>query len=479
MDFVKKYLAYGIYILVVLASIGIYAWSIMINNQNIKEYKDIESKYKTASSLSSKAVHENEIKFYNDNIKLAEEDKKNVIDFCKMTSSRPFLFIKIFPFAPQDVRKQYYTNFGGEYCKAIENYLNVLHASDKPSALEEKNYLDNSKRTTTDPAGGGADMRRGGGGDLGMGMTSGSADQKLLIEMREKRAEEISVYANLESFVLYDFWQNHDGSTGTTAELQNDSWYSQIAHWIQEDVVLSINKINSTSNSVSENPVKRLIEISFSGPAATSGSGSGAAAGVGGRAMVGAMRARPITTAARGAINSSGIGVASRTGNIGSLPGIVENAGGGAGATGARSGINALQSPSYQMTIPWTGHYTNTLTDVYHFTTSMIVESNKVNELINALQSARSNPDGTNSRNQITVLQYDLLPVNIQAEEIDGYYYGSGSLVQANIICEYVFFKAGYDSKVPESIKGGATEATAKPAAPAPNPMNNLRGRRF
>ena len=86
-------------------------------------------------------------------------------------------------------------------------------------------------------------MERGGREAFtGAAGAAGSADYKLLVELREKRAQQVSIYANANSFALYDFWSSHDGSSGTTAALQNDSWFSQIAHWIQEDLVLSINK---------------------------------------------------------------------------------------------------------------------------------------------------------------------------------------------------------------------------------------------
>ncbi len=451
-DFIKKYLVYGIYILVILVSIGIYVWAILITGNNVKEYSAIETQYRTATTLGTKAVPENVIQFYNENIKLAEEDKKNVLDFCKTTSSRPFLFINVFPFAPQDVSKQYYTNFASEYCKAVENYLTILRASDKPTALEEQNYLANSKRTSTDAGAGagavGRDPRAGGGGAM---MATGSADEKLLNEFREQRSQQISIYANLDSFVLYEFWQNHDGSTGTTTSLQTDSWYSQIAHWIQEDVALSINKINSLTSPVTQNPVKRLVEISFSGSAASSGTGTGAGAGGGRGGIRGGAFTDPRAGGGRTTMSSSNIDVASRSGSTTVLPGLVVNAEDATGTT--------LTRVSSEMAKPWTGNYSNEITDVFHFSTSVIISSNRINDFINSLQSSRTNADGTNSRNQITVLQYNLSPVNIQTEENNGYYYGGGSLVRADFICQYVFFKSGYESKIPNVLKTTTTVA--------------------
>ena len=50
-----------------------------------------------------------------------------------------------------------------------------------------------------------------------------------------------------------------------------DSWFGQLSLWIQEDVTLSINQMNDIEASVMENPIKRLVEISFCGNVSGSG----------------------------------------------------------------------------------------------------------------------------------------------------------------------------------------------------------------
>ncbi len=482
MELIKKYYIYGVYVLIVLASLGLYAWGMMKNNANIQEYNKINSQYSSAMSLQGKAVHENEIKFHNDNIARAEEDKKAVIDFCRKTSSRPYLFINVFPSAPQVESKQYYMNFAEKYCEGVDNILKIMRAGNKPSELEESNYLEKAKRTTETGADGmGMGMRgeRGGMGGYGA-ITAGSSDDKLRVEMRENRANEISIYSEPESFVLYSFWKEHDGSTGTPATLQFDSWYSQIAYWIQEDVAFSINKINDNTNSssVKKNPIKRLIEVSFGGPSASTGSGS--AAGTMGGGMRGMGRGDMMVNRGgmtggmgRGSASMTAGTSAQRTGSTTALPAPVSK---GAAAPGMEAtGTSAMQN---SMTTSWTKRASDELTDVFHFSVSVIVASDRVNDFINALQSPRTNLDGTNSRNQITVLQFNVNPVNIQAEEAAGYYYGAGALVQVDTICEYVFFRSGYEAQMPDIIKKGPEAAVDTPVT-QPTFDANPRGGMF
>ncbi|MCG8337276.1 MAG: hypothetical protein MJE63_22475, partial [Proteobacteria bacterium] len=272
MQFIKKYYIFGIYILILLLSIGIYVWGLMINGKNSEGFKKIDNQYKIASSLSSKAVHTNELDFLNENLLKAKADGDAVTGFCTKTSQRPLLYTKIFPEAKADESRIHYLKFAEEYVKNIDSLLGSsgLNSGDKPSQLEEQNYLNSSRRArgTTSATGISAD---GFGAGMGVGGMSGSADQKLLVEYRENKAEEISLYSSESSFVLYDFWKNHDGKSGTTPNLQTESWFSQLAFWVQEDIVISINKVNDINKSVKGNPIKRLIEISFAGYPAQTG----------------------------------------------------------------------------------------------------------------------------------------------------------------------------------------------------------------
>jgi hypothetical protein len=72
--------------------------------------------------------------------------------------------------------------------------------------------------------------------------------------------------------------------------------------------------------------------------------------------------------------------------------------------------------------------------------------------------------------NQITILESTLKSINPDDREHELYRYGDDAVMQLDLVCEYVFYKAGYDPFKPSSIKEqpGETDDTATiPAVPA------------
>ena len=59
--------------------------------------------------------------------------------------------------------------------------------------------------------------------------------------------------------------------------------------------------------------------------------------------------------------------------------------------------------------------------------------------------------------NLITILDMQLNPVDQTAPEHKRYRYGEASAVNLDLICEYIFVKAGYDAIIPETIKNKQT----------------------
>ena len=55
--------------------------------------------------------------------------------------------------------------------------------------------------------------------------------------------------------------------------------------------------------------------------------------------------------------------------------------------------------------------------------------------------------------NQISILQSDLKVVDKTASEHELYRYGKGAVMQLDLICEYLFDRAGYDAIKPKPIK--------------------------
>jgi hypothetical protein len=55
--------------------------------------------------------------------------------------------------------------------------------------------------------------------------------------------------------------------------------------------------------------------------------------------------------------------------------------------------------------------------------------------------------------NQITILESRVKPVDLTSFDHQYYRYGADSVVEVELVCEYIFNKKGYDAVKPESIK--------------------------
>jgi len=451
MNFIKKHLVLIIITsVVIMVGMGLFVFGKMKDSANKKKLSQIKSDYSQAAGLAKEVVCQNVLDSLRTNVQLAQDDEKRVTEIARQTSKRPLLFEKVFP-APAEVSsaRSYYNQFGQQYCQAIENLLVVCRSGDRPSAIEEQKVLDSYKgsassegagssrtdtRATTAVPPGGATMPS----EMPRGMSEGAArtmgnpaaaltnlkssEQRLVDELRRKRAQSISVYANTDALCGYGYWQGHPG-TGEPETLSLNSWFSQLSYWIQQDVVLSVAKINDNSKSVLENPVKRLVEIGFAG------------------ATAGAPSVRRDSTSAGSETT------ATRKSNPDNLPQYVIRSPGASGPDAAAG------PPAGAITSPWTGRAGDELIDVVHFSVSVIVDTTRMADFINALQSEKYDADNANRRNQITVLDMRVEPLDVEVEQAAGFHYGPGSLTLLRLNCEYFFFKSGYEEFKPEAVK--------------------------
>jgi hypothetical protein len=101
--------------------------------------------------------------------------------------------------------------------------------------------------------------------------------------------------------------------------------------------------------------------------------------------------------------------------------------------------------------------------DVIHFNVAFVVSAKAVLPLMEELCSAKEHkfngyPDGleqpqTFKHNQISVLESKIGSVDPKALAHRYYSYGEDSVVELDLICEYVFNKKGYEEIKPESVK--------------------------
>jgi hypothetical protein len=243
---------------------------------------------------------------------------------------------------------------------------------------------------------------------------STSIDSELRDAIHEEIAKTISVYANPTNFSGYNFWENYEFPGIDQAVI--DCWYWQLAYWIMEDVVNSVGAINYGSNSVFTSPVKRIMNIDFE---------------------------------SAGGLRSIGL-LGSRSKSASSPP-------------------RYVTSVENMFTQSFTGKISNQEIDVIHFNVSVIINNNSIPRFIQELCSSKQHTfrgfSGTDQEqrlkhNQITVLEMQISPVEQEAQEHQRYRYGNDPVVKLDLICEYLFVKAGYEPIFPDAIKNAKAAGT-------------------
>jgi len=434
-EFIKKRSFLIVCLALFLFGLGLFVPGMMIGADNSEALREVKDKYDSAAGLGKRVVHDNEVARLKKNASQADDDLKKVDELAANTSNRPLIFEKVFPAPRPGTSQFYYGKFGENHSELINGLIRQLNGDDRPSEIEEKDAIEK--------AGEGSNVSRREGYDSYRPTMTGAfgrsqqntntLSDQLIFELRDNRAKNISIYCSTDAFCCYDYWKGHPG-TGKTSLLQSNSWFTQLAYWIEQDVVLSILQINSNTASVKENPVKRLIEISFSGSKVDDETGG--------------------TYTSRDK-SDMGIITRRRTDSHGILPTYVIRKMGGrdadAGITGDVTGANTGNITG-NMVSSWTGHVSDETAHVVHFELGVIIDTTQVIAFMNALQSQKE-AGKINQRNQITVLEWQMEPLEIEKEKFAGFHYGSGSLTTLRLICEYIFFREGYAKYMPKPVK--------------------------
>ena len=416
-NFFKKYSA-------LLPSIGITVFALLVLlptmlviGRSVK--KEMSGSVSTATSVTSllrdvpSKDTPQQVKRYMDRF---EEETTQIETLAAESSMRELISYDIFP--PKGTSSQLYTAFGKKYQAAVEKMVDAMNALDAPNDAEVRNQTGNA------------------GGGAGAGMEEYRRRERditvnpMVEALCLKRAQEIAVYAHPSAFLWYDFWENYEFA-GQQQALE-DCWDSQVAFWIYEDIAQTISNMNEGSDKVSSSPVKRLLGVSFSGPVDSGRSGDAYS------------RSRSTSTASRDKPNyiiSSPASMASTrspgTGNITMMSNFVS------ASLTKRSGDEDV--------------------DVIHFTFSVLVDNRYVLAFMKELCSEKShvyrvgfkeNGEEKNAvHNQITILDTKISAVDKEAPEHELYRYGNGAVMQLDLICEYQFYRKGYDDIKPEPVK--------------------------
>ena len=480
MDFIKKHLFLLLCGAVAALGAGVFGLGMWAGMGNAKKVQKVQSEYDRLASLQKNLVSDRALAQVKEQAAQAEQVQKQVFELARQSSRRPLLSKEVFPRLRNDQDKDiHYGAFAANYCRFVDDQLLKMKAKMPPTAAERRQSVEQLLY--------GAGGSSGVGGEVSGVAPTGREEQakRLIDDLNRQRAMQTAIYAGPEVFCAYDHWKSRP--TEVVKVLAVEGWYTQLAAWIQEDVVDSIIEINGSSGSVLDSPVKRLLEISFAGrtPVSRATAPTGATAG-------GAAYGEP-SAVLSGASGTYGTALGPAVGRrvVGSelrLPTYVRDvtpsATALAGPDSSSAALpaaaeSALMAPGMPapppvfagiLTEPYTRHVGNDVVDVVQFEVGVVIDAARLNDLLRVLQSEKATLDaGTgqagNVRNQITVLSLDVQPLSIDAERTNGFYYGNCAVQVARLLCEYVFFKAGYKDLVPPAVLEAPAVDTGMPLA--------------
>jgi hypothetical protein len=345
-----------------------------------------------------------------------KKDADEIVQLSRRSTQRELISYKIFP-KPKDTSQQVFVQFGTKYRATIEELVKSMNALDAPRDIDIRKEIEGEG----DGVGSVIGDRFGRIGPTKTSGTKKGSRNAIVDAVCNKRAESVSVYANPNSFAWYMFWENYKYG-GLDAAIK-DCWHSQVAYWIYEDVVATINEVNSGSDCIYTSGVKRLVGVSFS---------------------------RPVEYVDSDPMNLVVVGP--------DAPDYV-----------MEKGVSILGAE------PWTGRMCDANIDVVHFAVSVIVDSKSFMPFIKELCSEKEHrykegysangPERIYKHNQITVLQSKIEPVSRTATQHEFYRYGDGAIVQLSLVCEYFFNRSSYDKIKPEPIKVLLGQSVAKEAS--------------
>jgi hypothetical protein len=229
--------------------------------------------------------------------------------------------------------------------------------------------------------------------------------ERITEELCMQRARTAAVYINPVDIAGYNFWEDYKYTNAKDA--LKDCWDWQMGYWIIEDVLDTAGKMNEGSHSILDSPVKRIVYIGFASPDKM----LTAAVGVTGRWQV------------------------------------------------------TQDKPKYviktedMLAEPCTGRMSTGDVDVVQFSVDAVVSIEWILPFMKELCSIKEHNfrgyDGkeavkTYKHNQITILQNNIKPINVEDALHSRYRYGNQPAAEIELVCEYIFNKKGYEPIAPE-----------------------------
>ncbi len=325
-----------------------------------------------------------------------QEDANKIRQLSIQSTKRELLSYDIFP-APKDTSTLLFTRFGVKYRSQIEGLITKINGGDCPS----KEEIETAQKTVSNP------------GFARLTTQTSEVSSRVMDDICMAKAKLFSVYANADGVSGYDFWKSYQYTN--MPDSIKDCWFWQISYWVIEDVFSTVGTMNAGSSSVISSPVKRVERVGFSTPDGLFGSG-------------------------------------------------------GTGGKGLQDRPKYVSKPDEQLTESFTKRVCNEDIDVVHFSAVVVLSSKAIIPFMRELCSAKEHkfmgfngqePAKVLKHNQITILESRVKPLSsISNAEHQYYRYGNDSIVELELVCEYIFNKKGYDEIKPDSVKN----PDAKPA---------------
>jgi hypothetical protein len=228
-----------------------------------------------------------------------------------------------------------------------------------------------------------------------------------------KRAAIYQTALSLWTYVNDDSFQMHPlGLPGSLIRPQaEDLWGAQMFFWIEQDVALALYRVNEQAVKsqnlpaddqwVANLPVKQLVSLRIS--------------------------------------DYLSAGTADATGHTGSTA-VLYRGGSGASplAGNLRFGSAGMAFTGHSRTGDSENGY-----DVVHFALNLVVDARELPHVLSELSK----------QNFITPLQVQYRNVDVMAAREAGYLYGSGPVLNVDIVCEALFFRSIYGPMMPQAVK--------------------------
>jgi hypothetical protein len=390
--FLKNYSSLVVPVVIALVGVLLFIPTGLMNRELRKRIaKESVSIGKSVASLNRNVVVRDQWKKEQDYQQAYQADANQMALLAVQSTQGQLLSYRIFP-EPKDTSTLIFEEFGRRYREAVRELITRINARDCPTETELQRHLQSSSGSF--------------GGRGGSLERLSQVDAAIADVLCQEKAESASVYANPADLAGYKFWEEYEYPG--MQEAVEDCWYWQLAYWIAEDVIDTIDVLNSGSSRVFTSPVKRLLGVGF------------------------------ITKGERRASKQ------------------------------AKRGASAAM-PSYVLyseeglTESCTERFCDVDIDVVHFNVVVVVNSRSVLSFMQQLCSAKehkfagffgeADEPETFKHNQITVLESNISPIDREDSDHELYRYGEDAVVELDLICEYILNKKGYDEIKPPVIK--------------------------